>query len=74
MGISFDDIKSVFGNFGKIVEVHAADESGSRVIVCFSDVSSAQEAFEVLNGCPCPDLGGRTMHMRYSVLQLTQKV
>lgn len=69
VGISHDSIASAFGKFGKVVGVHAAEDSGVRVIVCFSEVAAAQAAFKALNGCPCQDLGGRTLHIRYSVPQ-----
>lgn len=65
--MSYGDIASVFGAFGEVIGTHAADESGGRVIVCFSDVSSARAAFNALNGYPCQGLGGRTLHIRYSV-------
>lgn len=74
VGISFDNIESVFGTYGKVIGVHAADETGTRVIVCFHEVNAAQVAFKALNGYSCSDLGGRTLHLRYSVPQLPQKV
>ncbi|URE18983.1 2OG-Fe(II) oxygenase superfamily [Musa troglodytarum] len=74
VGMSFDNIESAFGIFGKVVGVHAADETGTRVIVCFSEVNAAQAAFKALNSLPCADLGGRIMHIRYSVLRPLQKV
>ncbi|KAG1362779.1 alkylated DNA repair protein ALKBH8 [Cocos nucifera] len=74
VGISFDNIESVFGSFGKVIGIHAADETGTRVIVCFHEVSAAQAAFKALNGYSCSNLGGRTLHMRYSVPQPPLKV
>ncbi|RWW14250.1 hypothetical protein GW17_00021992 [Ensete ventricosum] len=74
VGMSFDNIESAFGIFGKVLGVHAADETGTRVIVCFSEVSAAQAAFKALNGLPCADLGGRIMHICYSVVRPLQKV
>ncbi|CAL9195185.1 unnamed protein product [Musa hybrid cultivar] len=74
VGMSFDNIESAFGIFGKVVGVHAADETGTRVIVCFSEVNAAQAAFKALNGLPCADLGGRIMHISYSVVRPLQKV
>lgn len=69
VGLSFDTIASVFGAFGELKGVHAADESGVRVIVCFSEEHCAQNALKALDGRPCPDLGGRFLHIRYSVVQ-----
>ncbi|WOL04305.1 alkylated DNA repair protein [Canna indica] len=74
VGISFDSIVSAFGIFGTVIGVRAADETGTRVIVCFSEVSAAQAAYKALNGHPCADLGGRTMHICYSVEQPPPKV
>ncbi|ONK55728.1 uncharacterized protein A4U43_C10F390 [Asparagus officinalis] len=74
VGISYDDMESVFAKFGEVIGVHAADETGARVIVCFSEVDSAGTAFEALNGNPCRELGGRTLHMRYSVPRPKAKV
>ncbi|XP_056173657.1 alkylated DNA repair protein ALKBH8 homolog isoform X2 [Syzygium oleosum] len=67
VGISHDKIRSVFGGFGPVKGVYAADESGARVVVCFDGEVSARAALEALNGRPCPDLGGRSLHVRYSV-------
>lgn len=69
VGISDDDIASVFCKFGELKGVYAADESGTRVIVAYAEEGSAQAALEALHGRPCPELGGRSMHIRYSVLQ-----
>lgn len=74
VGISFKDIKSVFNTFGEVIGIYAADESGARVIVCFSDLKAAEAAFETLNGCHCKALGGRILHMRYSMQQQPPKV
>ncbi|XP_019445183.1 PREDICTED: alkylated DNA repair protein alkB homolog 8 [Lupinus angustifolius] len=67
VGISHDDIASVFSDFGEVNGVYAADDSGTRVIVSYSHHSSAQSAFLALNGHTCPQLGGRSLHIRYSV-------
>ncbi|XP_030540217.1 alkylated DNA repair protein ALKBH8 homolog [Rhodamnia argentea] len=67
VGISYDEIRSVFGGFGQVKGVYAADESGARVVVCFDGEVSARAALEALNGRPCSDLGGRSLHVRYSV-------
>nr|AKM76726.1 RNA-binding (RRM/RBD/RNP motifs) family protein [Francoa sonchifolia] len=69
VGISHDTIASVFARYGQLQGVYAADETGARVIVCFSQESDAKAAFECMNGLPCPDLGGRALHIRYSMLQ-----
>lgn len=73
VGISFDNIESVFSTFGKVMGVYAADETGARVIVCFHEVSAAQAAFKALNGNSLLDLGGRTLHLQYSVPLPPQK-
>ncbi|WCJ28991.1 hypothetical protein M5689_010657 [Euphorbia peplus] len=70
VGISYDTIESVFSRFGEVKGVYAADQSGVRVIVSFLKLDSAQSAFSAFNGLPCVDLGGRCLHIRYSVLQL----
>ncbi|GAB2272895.1 Alkylated DNA repair protein alkB 8 [Dionaea muscipula] len=67
VGISFEAISSVFGSFGEVKGVHAADETGARVIVSFSDEESAAAALNALHGHPCAGLGGRFLHIRYSV-------
>ncbi|XP_074581179.1 alkylated DNA repair protein ALKBH8 homolog isoform X1 [Curcuma longa] len=74
VGIPFENIESAFSIFGKVIGVHAADETGARVIVCFSEVNAAEAAIKMLNGCPCAELGGRTLHIRYSTVQPPQKV
>ncbi|CAH2034753.1 unnamed protein product [Thlaspi arvense] len=70
VGLSHDAIAAVFSAFGEVKGVYAADDSGVRVIVSFADPFSAKSALEALGGRPCPDLDGRTLHIRYSVLQL----
>ncbi|KFK44933.1 hypothetical protein AALP_AA1G321700 [Arabis alpina] len=70
VGLSHDAIAAAFAAFGEVKGVYAADESGVRVIVSFSDHFSAKSALEALNGQPCSDLEGRCLHIRYSVLQL----
>ncbi|KAG6475085.1 hypothetical protein ZIOFF_064303 [Zingiber officinale] len=74
VGIPFENIEAAFSIFGKVIGVHAADETGARVIVCFSEVNAAEAAIKMLNGCPCAELGGRTLHIRYSAIQPPQKV
>ncbi|CAN7030939.1 unnamed protein product [Brassica rapa subsp. trilocularis] len=70
VGLSHDAIAAVFSAFGEVKGVYPADESGVRVIISFADPFSAKSALEALSGRPCPDLDGRTLHIRYSVLQL----
>uniref|UniRef100_A0A5B7ARV6 RRM domain-containing protein n=1 Tax=Davidia involucrata TaxID=16924 RepID=A0A5B7ARV6_DAVIN len=74
VGLSFDTIASAFSTYGEVKGVYAADESGTRVIVSYFEESSAQAALKVLDGHPCPDLGGRCLHIRYSVLQPPSQV
>lgn len=69
VGVSFADIKEVFGAFGDVEGVYPADNSGVRVVVCFSHHSSAQAAFQALDARPCPNLHGRTLHICYSLVQ-----
>ncbi|KAL5143343.1 Alkylated DNA repair protein ALKBH8 [Glycine soja] len=71
VGLSDDDIASVFCKFGELKGVYAADESGTRVIVAYVEEGSAQAALKALHGQSCPELGGRSLHIRYSVLQPT---
>ncbi|KAF7825867.1 alkylated DNA repair protein ALKBH8-like protein isoform X1 [Senna tora] len=73
VGLSHEAIASVFTKFGDIKGVYAADESGTRVIISFSEEGSAQAALEALDGVPCPELGGRSLHIRYSMLQPTSQ-
>ncbi|CAL9217144.1 unnamed protein product, partial [Arabidopsis halleri] len=54
--------------------VYAADETGVRVTVSFADPSSAKAAREALSGRPCLDVKGRSLHIRYSVLQLASEL
>lgn len=74
VGLSYDDIASVFCKFGNLNGVYAADESGTRVIVSYSEVCSAQSALDALHGRPCPQLGDRSLHIRYSVIQPNPQV
>ncbi|GLT91357.1 hypothetical protein SLE2022_092480 [Rubroshorea leprosula] len=69
VGLSHDTIAAVLSTFGEVKGVYAADESGARVVVSFAEPSSAQSAFTALDGQPCHDLGGRSSHIRYSMLQ-----
>jgi alkylated DNA repair protein alkB family protein 8 len=70
VGLTHNAIAAVFAEFGEVNGVYAADDSGVRVIVSFADPFSAKAALEALSGRPCPDLKGRSLHIRYSVLQL----
>ncbi|KAF7126876.1 hypothetical protein RHSIM_Rhsim11G0040200 [Rhododendron simsii] len=74
VGHSFDTVASVFSSFGEVKGVYAADESGARVIVSYIEESSAQEALKALNRRPCPDLGGRFLHIQYSIHQVPKQV
>ncbi|XP_047327236.1 alkylated DNA repair protein ALKBH8 homolog [Impatiens glandulifera] len=74
VGLSFDTIASVFGTFGEVRGVYAADDSGTRVVVSFAEEKSAQTALGALNGRPCPELQGRFLHIQYSILQPPGKV
>ncbi|KAI3821874.1 hypothetical protein L1987_09449 [Smallanthus sonchifolius] len=64
---TLDCIASAFSSYGTVKGVYPADESGCRVIVSYCDESSAQSALKALNQNPCRDLGGRVLHIRYSV-------
>ncbi|KAI3468493.1 hypothetical protein Pfo_025156 [Paulownia fortunei] len=70
VGLSYDTIASVFGTYGEVKGVYAADESGTRVIVSYHDKISSQAAMQALNGHPCSSLGGRSLHIQYSVQSL----
>ncbi|XP_068635364.1 alkylated DNA repair protein ALKBH8 homolog [Aristolochia californica] len=67
VGLSLDEIASLFASFGTVVHVRAADDSGARVIVSYSDASSAEDALTSLNGLPCPSLHNRVLSINYSV-------
>ncbi|XP_050153082.1 alkylated DNA repair protein ALKBH8 homolog isoform X1 [Malus sylvestris] len=73
VGLSYDTIAAVFAAFGEIKGVYAADESGARVVVSFAEEGCAQNALNALGGRPCPELGGRSLHIRYSVIQPTSQ-
>ncbi|CAH9120510.1 unnamed protein product, partial [Cuscuta epithymum] len=72
VGLSLDAIGLVFSKYGDIRGVCPADESGTRVIVSFHEKISAQSALEALDGHPCPHLGGRCLHIRYSVQSVSK--
>ncbi|KAI3933733.1 hypothetical protein MKW92_044134 [Papaver armeniacum] len=69
VGISYEEIESVFSKFGELQGVYPADETGARVVVSYFDVKSSQAAFTAFNGNPCLEFGGRLLHIRYSILQ-----
>lgn len=69
VGISYEEIESVFRKFGELQGVYPADETGARVVVSYFDVKSSQAAFTAFNGNPCLEFGGRLLHIRYSILQ-----
>lgn len=70
VGFSNEAIASAFDAYGEVEGVCAADESGTRVVVSFLDKSCSQAAMKALNGKPCSSLGGRTLHIQYSVQSL----
>lgn len=74
VGVSFDTIASEFSTFGDVKGIYPADDSGARIIVSYFDQSSAQAALKALDGHPCPALGGRLLHIRYSIFQPPCKV
>lgn len=67
VGLTHDAIRSAFQSFGEVTGVHPADESGMRMIVCFSEITAAQAAFQAWNQKPCANLASRILHIRYSV-------
>ncbi|KAL3613810.1 Alkylated DNA repair protein alkB 8 [Castilleja foliolosa] len=67
VGLSYETIASVFGEYGEVEGVYAADESGTRVIVSYHDTISSQAAMKAMNGRRCSGLGGRSLHIQYSV-------
>ncbi|PWA75715.1 Nucleotide-binding, alpha-beta plait [Artemisia annua] len=67
VGLTLDSIESAFSLYGTVKGVYPADESGCRVIVSYDDESSAQTALKALDRKTCSDLGGRSLHIRYSV-------
>ncbi|XP_078437736.1 RNA-binding (RRM/RBD/RNP motifs) family protein isoform X2 [Wolffia australiana] len=68
VGVALAEVAAAFGVFGEVAAVHPADGSGSRVVVCFADASSSRAAMAAWGGtAPCPALGGRALHLRYSV-------
>ncbi|GFZ16281.1 RNA-binding (RRM/RBD/RNP motifs) family protein [Actinidia rufa] len=69
VGLSIDAISSVFSTFGEVNGVYAADESGTRVIVSYINENAAQASLKALHGRPWPDLGGRFLHIQYSILE-----
>ncbi|XP_021753968.1 alkylated DNA repair protein alkB homolog 8-like [Chenopodium quinoa] len=67
VGLSYEAISTAFSQFGVVRGVHAADDSGTRVIVSFFDEGSAQSAFTAFNGRRCSQLSNRFLHIRFSV-------
>nr|GMD29061.1 alkylated DNA repair protein alkB homolog 8 [Ipomoea batatas] len=72
VGLSLDTIAFVFGTYGEVRGVYPADESGTRVIVSYHEESAAQSALKALDGHPCPELGGCSLHIRYSVQSIAK--
>lgn len=69
VGLSLDDIAYAFATYGEVVGVHPADETGARVIVSFTEATSAQAALKALHASPCHLLKHRVLYIQYSVLQ-----
>ncbi|XP_076903541.1 alkylated DNA repair protein ALKBH8 homolog [Bidens hawaiensis] len=67
VGLTLDRIASAFSSFGTLKGVYPADETGCRVIVSYHDHTSAHSALKALNQNPSRDLGGRSLHIRYSI-------
>ncbi|GJW53551.1 alkylated DNA repair protein AlkB homolog 8 [Tanacetum coccineum] len=67
VGLTLDSIASAFSLYRTVKGVYPADESGCRVIVSYNDETSAQTALNALDRKPCSDLGGRSLHIHYSV-------
>ncbi|KAK3141593.1 hypothetical protein QOZ80_4BG0335910 [Eleusine coracana subsp. coracana] len=67
VGVTDADVREAFGAFGEVAGVHAADDSGARVIVRFHEPAAAEAAMAALHGRPCGGLAGRVLHIRYSV-------
>ncbi|MCD7462044.1 hypothetical protein HAX54_047655 [Datura stramonium] len=72
VGLTLDTIEAVFGAYGQVKGVHLADESGTRVIVSYHEEKSAESALKALNRLACPELGGRSLHIQYSVPSVCQ--
>ncbi|KAJ8561279.1 hypothetical protein K7X08_027469 [Anisodus acutangulus] len=72
VGLTLDTIEAVFGAYGEVKGVHLADESGSRVIVSYHEEKSAESALKALNRRACPELGGRSLHIQYSIPSVCQ--
>ncbi|KAG9133427.1 hypothetical protein Leryth_013240 [Lithospermum erythrorhizon] len=71
LDLPYDLISSVFGSYGQIKGVYAADETGTRVVVSFDNQVSATSAMEALNARNCPQLNNRFLHIRYSVQSIS---
>ncbi|MQL99219.1 hypothetical protein Taro_031939 [Colocasia esculenta] len=68
VGFPLADVAAAFAAFGEVAAVHPADGTGARVVVCFADAGGARAAAEALGGgAPCAALGGRVLHIRYSL-------
>ncbi|KAL5706999.1 tRNA (carboxymethyluridine(34)-5-O)-methyltransferase [Ranunculus cassubicifolius] len=66
VGLSLEEIASAFGRFGEVTGVHPADQTGARVVVSYSNHTSAEAALHAFHGYPCPLLSNRLLHIRYS--------
>ncbi|KAL5578153.1 hypothetical protein UlMin_019852 [Ulmus minor] len=69
VGLSYKDIAAAFGAYGEVKGVFPVDESGAQVVVYFFDEACACLAMETLDGHLCSQLGGRSFHIKYSLLQ-----
>ncbi|KAL5578218.1 hypothetical protein UlMin_019917 [Ulmus minor] len=69
VGLSYKDIAGAFGAYGEVKGVFPADESGAQVVIYFFDEACACLAMETLDGHLCSQLGGRSFHIKYSLLQ-----
>ncbi|KAL5707365.1 tRNA (carboxymethyluridine(34)-5-O)-methyltransferase [Ranunculus cassubicifolius] len=66
VGLSLEEIASAFSRFGEVTGVHLADQTGARVVVSYSNYTSAEAALHAFHGYPCPLLSNRLLHIRYS--------
>jgi alkylated DNA repair protein alkB homolog 8 len=67
VGVTDAEVRAAFSAFGEVAGVHAADNSGTRVIVRFHEPVAAEAAMATLHGRPCDRLAGRVLHICYSV-------
>ncbi|GJT71047.1 alkylated DNA repair protein AlkB homolog 8 [Tanacetum coccineum] len=70
VGLTLDFIASTFSLYRTVKRVYLADERGCRVIVSYDDETTAQTILNALDRKPCSHLGGRSLHVHYSVQRL----